>query len=234
GVRGDGAGLGQYLAAFDFFTLGAAQQYADVFTGATFVEQLAEHFHTGTGGLGGVLDADDFDFFTDLDHATLDTTGHYGTAAGDGEHVFDRHQEGLVGGTLGLGDVFVELFHQGFNGGGAHAVVVPAFQSHQGGAGDDRGVVAREFVLVEQLAHFHFNQFEQFGVVDHVGLVQEHDDVGYAHLTGQEDVLAGLRHGAVSGGTDQDRAVHLGSTGDHVFDVVGVPGAVNVCVVAVR
>ena len=47
-------------------------------------------------------------------------------------------------------------------------------------------------------------------------------------------MLAGLGHRAVGGGHDQDRAVHLGGAGDHVLDVVGVAGAVDVRVVAVR
>ena len=46
-------------------------------------------------------------------------------------------------------------------------------------------------------------------------------------------MLAGLGHGAVGGGDDQDSAVHLGSTGDHVLDVVGVAGAVDVSIVTV-
>jgi hypothetical protein len=108
-----------------------------------------------------------------------------------------------------------------------------AFQGEFGRALDDGGVVAGEFVLGEQFAHFHFDEFEQFGVVDHVALVQEDDDVGHADLTGQQDVLAGLGHGAVSGGAHQDGAVHLGGTGDHVLDVVGVARAVDVGVVAV-
>src|SRR5690606_4209973 len=37
GVRLDGAGLGQYLATFDFFTLGTAQQYTNVVTCLTLV-----------------------------------------------------------------------------------------------------------------------------------------------------------------------------------------------------
>ena len=45
-------------------------------------------------------------------------------------------------------------------------------------------------------------------------------------------MLAGLGHRAVGGSDNQDSAVHLGSTGDHVLDVVGVAGAVNVSVVA--
>ena len=98
---------------------------------------------------------------------------------------------------------------------------------------DDRGVVARELVLGEQLADFHLDELDELLVVDHVALVQEDDDVGHADLTGEQDVLAGLGHGAVGGGDDEDRAVHLGGTGDHVLDVVGVARAVDVGVVAV-
>ena len=113
GVRGDRARLGQHLAAFDFFTLGAAQQDADVVTGLTLVEQLAEHFDAGAGGLDGGLDADDFDFFADLDDTALDATGDDGAATGDREDVFDREQEGLVDGALGRRDVAVEGIRQG-------------------------------------------------------------------------------------------------------------------------
>jgi hypothetical protein len=74
-----------------------------------------------------------------------------------------------------------------------------AFHGQLGRAVDDGGGVAGEFVLVQQFAHFHFDEFEQLGVVDHVALVQEHDDVGHADLARQQDVLAGLGHGAVSG-----------------------------------
>ena len=106
-------------------------------------------------------------------------------------------------------------------------------ESLQGGAGDDRDLVARELVLGEELADFHLDQLEEFRVVHHVGLVQVDDDVGHAHLTGEQDVLTGLGHGAVGGGHDQDSAVHLGGTGDHVLDVVGVTRAVDVSVVPV-
>ena len=126
-MRGDGAGLGQHLAALDFFTLGAAQQHADVVAGLALVEQLAEHFDAGAGGLEGGLDADDFDFFADLDDAALDTAGHDGAATGDGEYVFHRHQEGAVDGALGLGDVAVERFGQRKMA-GSPSVALVAFQ----------------------------------------------------------------------------------------------------------
>jgi hypothetical protein len=88
----------------------------------------------------------------------------------------------------------------------------------------DRDVVARELVAREQLADLHLDELEQLGVVDHVGLVQEDDDVRHLDLAGEQDVLARLRHRAVGGRDHQDRAVHLGGARDHVLDVVGVPG----------
>ena len=99
-------------------------------------------------------------------------------------------------------------------------------------AADDRYLVAREVVLAQQLAHLELDQLEQLGVVDHVDLVQEDDDVGHLDLARQQDVLARLGHRAVGRGDDQDGAVHLGGAGDHVLDVVGVAGAVDVRVVA--
>ena len=40
-----------------------------------------------------------------------------------------------------------------------------------------------------------------------------------------------LRHGAVSSRNNQDSAVHLSSTGDHVLNIVSMSGAVNVSIV---
>ena len=45
-------------------------------------------------------------------------------------------------------------------------------------------------------------------------------------------MLTGLSHRTVGSSNHEDCAVHLSSTGDHVLDVVGVAGCVNVCVVA--
>ena len=96
---------------------------------------------------------------------------------------------------------------------------------------DDRRIVAREIVGAQQLANFKLDQLQKFRVVHHVALVHEHDQVGNVDLTGQKHVLAGLRHRAVRRAHHQDRAVHLRRTRDHVLDVVGVAGAVDVRVV---
>ena len=51
-------------------------------------------------------------------------------------------------------------------------------------------------------------------------------------LTGKQYVLASLGHGAVRRGNYEDSAVHLGRAGDHVLNIVGMAGAVNVRIVA--
>ncbi len=96
---------------------------------------------------------------------------------------------------------------------------------------DDRHVVAGELVLGQQLTDLELDQVEELLVVDHVGLVQRHDDGRHTDLAGQQHVLTGLGHRAVGGGHHQDGAVDLGRTGDHVLDVVGVAGHVDVRVV---
>src|SRR4051812_7617691 len=101
----DRAGLAEHLPALDLLTLGASQQCADVVAGATLVEDLAEHLDSGDHGLGGVGDPDDLHLVAGVDDALLDAAGRDGAAAGDREDVLDRHQEGLVEVTLGLGDV---------------------------------------------------------------------------------------------------------------------------------
>src|SRR5665647_1295010 len=231
GVRLDRAGFAQHLAALHFFTFGAAQQDAHVVTGLALVEQFPEHFNAGADGFLGVMDADNFDFFANFDDAALNPASDHGAATRDREDVFHRHQEGAVDGALGQRDVGVQRLGELDDGAFAHFALV-AFHGQFGRAVDDGGLVPREFVFVQQFAYFHLYEFEQFGVIDHVAFVQIDDDVGHPHLARQQDVLSGLGHGAVSGRDHQDGAVHLGRTGDHVLDVVGVPGTVNVGVVA--
>ena len=176
------------------------------------------------------MDADDLDLVTGVDDALLDAAGRDGAAAGDREDVLDRHQERLVEVALRLGDVAVE--RRGELEDAVDGILV-ALERLQRRAADDRGVVARVVVGVEEILDLLLDELDQILVVDHVDLVEEHDHVGHVDLVGQQDVLAGLRHRAVGGRDDEDRPVHLGGAGDHVLDVVGVTGAVHVGVVPV-
>ena len=229
GVRMNAAGFGQYLAAFDFFAVNTTQQAADVVASYCFVEQFAEHFNAGyNGGFLFFFHANDFNGVANLDGATLNTAGSYGATTGDGEYVFDRHQEGFVGCTFRQRNVAVNCIHQFHD---LCFVFGVAFQSFQSGASDYGDVIAGEVIGAQQFANFHFYQFQQLFVVNHVNLVQEYNHSGNAYLASQQDVLTGLGHGAVSSGYYQDCAVHLSSAGDHVLYIVSMARAVNVCIV---
>ena len=97
---------------------------------------------------------------------------------------------------------------------------------------NDRNVVAVEVALGQLLADFELDQLEQLGIVDLVDLVEEDDHGRNADLLGEQDVLLGLRHRAVGGRHDQDRAVHLRGAGDHVLHIIGVARAIDVRIVA--
>ena len=118
-------------------------------------------------------------------------------------------------------------------GGGISAREVPAtLQRQERRAANDGHVIAGELVLGEQFAHFQLHQFEQLFVLHHVHFVQKDHHGRHFHLARQQHMLARLGHGAIGSADHQDGAVHLGGSGDHVLDVVGMPGAVDVGVVA--
>ena len=231
----NGTGLGQNLAALDLALGDAAEQRTDVVAGLGVVEQLVEHLDTGDDGLAALVgQADDLDFLAELELTTLNSAGSHGAAAGDREHVLDGHQEGQGVVTRRSGDIVVDSVHEFLDAGilGGVGILGLGNEGVQSGTADDGDVVAGELVGGEQLADFHLDELEELLIVDLVALVQEHDDGGHADLTGEQDVLAGLSHGAVGSGDDEDRAVHLSSAGDHVLDIVGVARAVDVRIVA--
>ena len=107
GVRMNGAGFGNNLAALDLVSLYAAEKSTDVIAGhqpsqgtyGTFRDRYTTVFlfssvrptiSTSSPILSG---------------AALNSTGSNGATAGDGEYVLNRHQEGLIGFTIGSGDV---------------------------------------------------------------------------------------------------------------------------------
>src|SRR5918998_717260 len=228
-VRGDRARLAQDLTALDVLALDSAQQAADVVARLALVEDLAEHLDAGHDrALDLGMNADHLDGVTCVDDALLDPACRHGPAAGDREHVLDRHQERAVERALGLGDVVVERVRELDD---LVLVLRVPVERLERRAGDERDVVARELVLRQQVADLDLDELEQLLVVDHVGLVEEDDDVWDADLAGKQDVLPRLRHWAVGGGDDEDGAVHLGRASDHVLDVVGVTRAVNVRIV---
>src|SRR5205807_3745954 len=204
--------------------------------GHALIQRLLEHLYPGDHHRArGVLHAHDVDAFPRFDDAALDAPGGYRAASFDAKDVFHRHQEGLVGGPWRRGNVAVHRVHQLPDAGRIRVAareVALALQRFEGRAANDGHLLARKLVLAEQLAYFQLDQFEQFFVVHHVDFVEEDDHGRHFHLARQQDVFARLGHRSIRGAHYQDGPVHLGGAGDHVLDVVGMPGAVDVRVVA--
>src|SRR5205085_400730 len=207
-VRRDRARLRQDLTALDVLALNTAEQKADVVARLTLIEELAEHLDAGDDLLHRRTETDDLDFLTDLDDSALDAARDDGAAARDREDVFDRHQERLVDGALGDRNVAVDRVHQFHDLHAPLRVGIAGLESAKGGDTNDRNLVAREVVRAEELADFELDELEEIRIGG-VDLVQSDDDVRHADLTGEQDVLARLRHRAVGGGDHEDRTVHL-------------------------
>ena len=229
-VRSDGLGLGHDLTSLDFLLVDTTEEETYVVTSLTLVEELAEHLDTGDDSLTRLIcETDELDRVADVDGTSLDTTGNDSTTTSDGEDVLDRHKEGLVNKTLRKRNVAVNSVHE------LHDLVFPNFLAVKGtksGTTDD-GAILIKLVESEEVTNLHLDEVEHLRIINKVNLVHENEDLRDVNLTGEQDVLTGLRHRTISGGDNQDSSVHLGGTSDHVLDVVSVAGAVYVSIVAV-
>ena len=229
-VRSDGLGLGHDLTSLDFLLVNTTEEETYVVTSLTLVEELAEHLDTGDDSLTRLIcETNELDRIADVDGTSLDTTGNDSTTASDGEDVLDRHKEGLVNKTLRKRNVAVNSLHE------LHDLVFPDFlavKGTQSGTADDRAVLIK-LVESEEVADLHLNEVKHFLIVNEIDLVHEDKDLRDVDLTGEQDVLTGLRHRTVSGGDNKDSTVHLSSTSNHVLNVVSVAWAVYVGIVTV-
>ena len=136
---------------------------------------------TGAGRLLVVVHAHDGHGISNVDLALLDTASDNGAAPGDAEHVLNGHKERLVEVALGLGYERVAGLHE-LHDGVLAKHLVGALDGGERGAADDGDVVSGEVVEVEELADLHLDELQELLVVDHVALVEEHDEVGDADL----------------------------------------------------
>src|SRR5699024_4608249 len=199
------------------FTLGTTQKQTTVVASLGVVHHLTEHLDTGNGGGEGLLlDTNDLDVFVNVQLSALNTTGDIGATTGNGEDVLDRHQEWLVSFTNLVWDGVIASLHQ------VHDALYPHIFTFHGAQIEDMHdwSFLFEFLLSQKSTKFHLNELDDFLIVNHVTLVQCNEDVRNANLASKKNVLTGLWHWAIGCSNNQDSAVHLSSTGNHVLDVV--------------
>ena len=228
-MRGNFSRVCDNHTTFDFVFVDTTEKETYVIAGFTFVEEFTEHFNT-CNGRSKFFSAktDDFYSVTNFDNTCFDTTSSNSTTTGDREYVFNRHKEWFIDITWRELDPIINSVHK------FHNFLFPlwfAIQSTESRTADDRRIFF-EFIESKKFTHFHFNEFEHFFIVNHIAFVQEYNKARNVYLTSEKDVLTSLRHRTISCSNYDDSTVHLSSTGNHVFNVIGVSRTVNVSIVA--
>src|SRR5664280_1394111 len=90
----------------------------------------------------------------------------------------------------------------------------------KGGSTDNRSTVSIKLIKVKKIANFHFNQIKKFQIVNHINFIHKYKHSRYVYLVCKKNVFTCLRHWAVISSYYQDSTVHLGSTCNHILDIV--------------
>ena len=240
GVRGNGSWLRQNHPSLNISLLNTPKQQPHIVPSQSLVQNLLKHLHPSHSGVPSFLQTNNVNRLSNLNGTPLNTASSHGSTSSDCKHILNGQQKGKFSLALRDGNVVIHSFHELVNL--INPLVFPAldgrvghqsFQSQQCRTRNNGNIITRELVRRKKLANLQFYQLQKLLIINLVLLVEEDHNVGDTHLFGQKDVFFGLRHWAVGAGDDEDGSVHLGGAGDHVLDVVGVAGAVDVSVVTV-
>ncbi len=217
---------------------------ADVVTGNTLDKLLVVHLD-GLD-LSGDTSGGEGDDHTGLDDTGLDTTDGHRANTANLVDILEGKTEGLVGGTaggvdgvdgleegltsgLGLGLLLPTLVPGAVGGSIDHVVTVEA------GDGDERNVLGVVADLLDEVGGLLDDLLVTLlGPLGGVHLVDGNDELLDTEGVGEQGVLTSLAilgdtslELTSTGGNDENSAVSLGGTSDHVLDEITVTGGVN-------
>lgn len=243
-LRGIVLGVTADVTTADFLDGNVLDVETDVVTGDTLLELLVVHLDglDFSGDVGG----GEGDDHAGLDDTGLDTADRDRSDTRDLVDILEGKTEGLVGGTdrglngvdgldegltsdlAGLGLLLPSLVPGAVGGGLKHVVTVEA---RDGDEGNGLGVVAD---LLDEVGGFLDNFVVTIlGPLAGVHLVEGDDELLDTEGESEQSVLTGLAilgdtslELTSTGGNDEDSAVSLGGTSDHVLDEVTVTGGI--------
>jgi len=163
GVRFDAAGFGNHHSPFDIFSFNASEQQTQIITGHPFVYRLVEHFHTRADTVLALFSqTDNFYRIADFDFPAFHSARHNRPAPFDREYIFNRHHEGFVHVPYRRRYIAVYGCHQFFDAGIFRSIRIRAgrFQRFQRRPANDRGLITRISVFLQQIPQFHLDQFQ--------------------------------------------------------------------------
>lgn len=219
---------------------------ADVVTGQTLTELLVVHLHRldFSGDVGG----GEGDDHTGLQDTGLDTADGHSANTTDLVDILEGQTQGLLSGTLGgldgvngieqgntlslllvLGLLGPALVPGHVGGGLQHVVAVEARD------GDESNLLGVEADLLDEVGGLLLDLLETLLLpASSVHLVASNDELLDTEGVGEQSVLTSLAvlgdtslELTSTGGNDENGAVGLGGTSDHVLDEVTVAGSVN-------
>ena len=243
-LGGVGLGVTGNVTTTDLLDGDVLDVETDVVTGNTLSKLLVVHLD-GLD-LSGDTSGGEGDDHTGLDDTSLDTTDGNRANTANLVDILKGQAEGLVGGTcrrvdgvdgleegltggLGLGLLLPTLVPGAVGGGLDHVVTVETGDGHEG---DVLGVVAD---LLDEVGGL-LDDLGETGLrpLGGVHLVDGNDELLDTEGVGEKSVLTGLAilgdtslELTSTGGNDENSAVGLGSTSDHVLDEITVTGSIN-------
>jgi len=246
GLRGGGVlGVGGNKSTAKFLDRDVLDVESDVVTRVGLLELLVVHLNRLD--LSGQVVGGEGDDHTGLDNSGLHTSDGHSSDTSDLVDILERETKGLVGGAGGgldgvegvdegdsggisrLAGDFPSLVPGHVGGGLEHVISVP---SRDGDEGNSIGVVSD---LLDEAGNFLLDFVEALlRVLVGVHLVDGNDELLDSEGVGEESVLTGLSvlgntglELSGTGGDDEDTAVGLGGSGNHVLDEITMSGGVN-------